>query len=267
MSMSEKKMLLVTTTGEPYQPVRLKWSVPSKAYCLQRLKGLACVGLDAETKLLSLWKIAEAERLALGTSHGLKGAAPSSAPGRHVVLGTFRFPDEKSMVLEVRSFARATETARLLRPVLGASARLTRARVVNRWFAASELADGLPALGKWLDRNVTITRSEEEVADELDALVARGKTPEERQVLLLRWHEARRKVDVPLVEDFPCHPEDEDEQMGHLSTTLNFRFVRASRHWAGEQVTLAEVIEEIVANPFPASGPLPRCIRSTTTVG
>lgn len=49
MSMSEKKALLVTTTGEPYQPVRLKWTVPSKAYCLQRLKKLECVGLDAET--------------------------------------------------------------------------------------------------------------------------------------------------------------------------------------------------------------------------
>jgi hypothetical protein len=35
--------------------------------------------------------------------------------------------------------------------------------------------------------------------------------------------------------------------MGDLANTLNFRFVRASRHWAGEKVTLTEVIEEAVA--------------------
>lgn len=156
--MSDKKTLLVTTTGEPYQPVRLKWTVPAKAYCLQRLKALECVGLDAETKLLTLWNTAEAQGLKLGTSHGLSGAPPSPLDGRLVILGTFRFPDASSMVLEVRSIARASEIARMVRPVLGAKAKLTRARVVNRWFAASELADGLSELDKWLDRNVTVIR-------------------------------------------------------------------------------------------------------------
>ena len=256
--MSEKKTLLVTTTGEPYQPVRLKWTVPSKAYCLQRFKSLECVGLDAETKLLTLWNTAEAQKLRLGTSHGLTGAPRSPLDGRLVILGTFRFPDVKSMVLEVRSIARATEIARMLRPLLGASGKLTRVRVVNRWFAASELADGLSELDKWLDRNVAVIRWED-AADELDAIVKRGKTPEERQALWVRWHEARRKVDVPLVEDFPCHPEEESEQMGDLANTLNFRFVRASRHWAGERVTLTEVIEEIVAKGFPQpSSPVQR---------
>jgi hypothetical protein len=246
MSMSEKKTLLVTTTGEPYQPVRLKWTVPSKAYCLQRLKKLECVGLDAETNLLTFWNIAEAQQLKLGTSHGMPGAPPSPLDGRLVILGTFRFPDVKSRVLEVRSIARATEVARFLRPLLGASGKLVRARVVNRWFAASELADGLPELDKWLDRNVTVIRWED-AADEMDAFINRGKTPQERQALWAQWHDARRKIDVPLVEDFPCHPEDENDQMGDLANTLNFRFVRASRHWAGEKVTLTEVIEEAVA--------------------
>ena len=38
------KTLLLTTTGEPYQPVRLKWSVPGKAFCTQRLQALKCIG-------------------------------------------------------------------------------------------------------------------------------------------------------------------------------------------------------------------------------
>ena len=249
----KKTTLLVTTTGEPYQPVRLKWTVPTKAHCLQRLEALECVGLNSETNLLSLWHTAEAQRLKLGTAHGLPGAPPSPLGGRLVILGTFRFPDATSMVLEVRSIPRATEVARLLRPVLGERAKLTRARVVNRWFAASELADGLSQLDKWLDRNVTVIRWEE-TEQELDAFVKRGRTPEERQALFFAWHEGRRELDVPLVEDFPCHPEDEDEQMGDLARTLNFRFMRASRHWAGEPVTLQQVIEKAVAERFSPSG-------------
>lgn len=251
--MSDKKTLLVTTTGEPYQPARLMWAVPAKAYCLERLKALECVGFDAETRLLTLWNTAEAQTLKLGTSHGLRGAPPSPLEGRLVILGTFRFPDATSMVLEVRSIPRATEVARMLRPVLGARATLTRARVVNRWFASSELADGLHELDKWLDRDVTVIRWEE-TAQELDAFVKRGRTPEERQALFLAWHEGRRKLDVPLVEDFPCHPEDENEQMSDLAKMLNFRFMRAFRHWAGEKVTLQQVIEEVVTKRYSPSG-------------
>lgn len=249
-----KTALLATTTGEPYQPVRLKWTVPTKAYCLKRLEALKCVGLDAETRLFAVWHTAEADGLKLGTAHGFRGAPPSPLGARMVILGTLRFPDVTSMVLEVRSIARATEIARLLRPVLGEEAKLTRARVVNRWFAASEPDGSLsPApLDKWLDRDVTIIRWEE-TEQELDAFVKRGRTPEERQALFVAWSESRRKLDVPLVEDFPCHPEDENEQMGDLANMLNFRFVRAGRHWMGEPVTLQQVIEEAVAQRFSPS--------------
>jgi hypothetical protein len=254
MSVSAQKQLLVTTTGEPYQSVRLRWTVPSKAYCIQRLEALECVGVDGESKLLTIWHMAEAKALKLGAQQGLPASPPSASDGRIVILGTFRFPDAHSMVLEVRSIPRASEIARLLRPLLGPRAELTRVRVVNRWFAASELAAGLPALDRWLDRDVTIVRWEE-TADEVDALLERGATPEERQALWLEWHAVRRKVDVALVEDFPCHPEDEDEEMSDLAATLHFRLLRAGRHWAGEMVTLADVIEEVVARGFAPPGP------------
>jgi hypothetical protein len=38
--------------------------------------------------------------------------------------------------------------------------------------------------------------------------------------------------------------------MMDLSNALSFRFIRASRHWSGEKVTLAEVIEEAVMKGF-----------------
>lgn len=252
-----KLTLLLTTTGEPYQPVRLKWTVPGKAYCLPRLRTLRCVGLDAETNALSLWLSAEAEHLKLGDALGFPQPMPTPLAGRLVILGIFRFPDSASMVLEVRSIPRAIALAQLLRPVLGEKAKLTRLRVINRWFEARESADDLLNLDKCLDRNVTVIRWEE-TADELDAVVARGKTPEERMALWEAWRDRRRHIDVPLVEDFPCHPEEENAQMGDLANTLNFRFVRAGRVWGGERVTLQQVIEETFAKapalPVPGIG-------------
>jgi hypothetical protein len=243
--------LLLTTTGEPYQPVRLHWTVPGRAYAQKRLETLDCVGLDAESKALCLWQLAEANELQLGA--GFPSTESPARDGRQVILGTFRFPASGSLVLEVRSFTRAIVLARMLRPVLGPKAKLTRARVLNRWFEAREAADGLPALDRCLDRDVTVIRWEE-TADELDAFVARGRTPEERQALHSEWSESRRHGDIPLVEDFPCHPEDEDEHMSDLAFTLDLRLSRAQLHWIGQPLTLRQIIEETVARMPPSPG-------------
>jgi hypothetical protein len=81
----------------------------------------------------------------------------------------------------------------------------------------------------------------------MDAILERGRTPEEKASLLHAWREERRDHDVPPVEDFPCHPDDETEDMRDLAALLTFRFIRAGRVWSGERVTLRQVIEEAVA--------------------
>ena len=249
-----KRTLLLTTTGEPYQPVRLRWKVPGRAYCLQRLMALRCVGEDLATKALTVWLTAETLGLSFASTAGLPSRPAQPLPTGHlVILGTFRFPDASSLLLEVRSVPRAIELARLLRPILGAAAKLTRVRVVNRWFDASEGADALPELDRCLDRDVTVVRWEDTAA-ELDAFLAKGKTPEERRALHEAWSQARRHLDVPLVEDYQCHPEEETEAMQDLATGLQFRLLRAGRVWGGERVTLRQVIEESVAKLPPLPG-------------
>ncbi len=243
------RTLLVTTTGEPYQPVRLKWAVPSKPFCVSRLEQLECVGVDAETKALTLWLTGETKDLELGPE-----AFGPPTDGRLVVLGIFKFPDVKTMVLEVRSIPRAVELARLVRRTLGSKVALTRVRVINRWFEASEAADGLTKLDKCLDQNVTVVRWEDS-ADAFDTFLEKGKTVEERHALFAEWQDSRRHVDVPPVEDFPCHPDEETEEMRDLEATLNFRMLRCSRTWNGERVTLQQVIEEEVARVPPMTEP------------
>jgi len=51
----------------------------------------------------------------------------------------FKFPDQRRMVLEVRSFPRAYEAAKFFGPILGVEVVAERARVVNRWFQRLEV--------------------------------------------------------------------------------------------------------------------------------
>lgn len=119
------RALLVTPTGEPYQPVRLTYAVPSIARAKERVAALACVGPDAREGTLRVWLAGELE--------GRLGAAD---PGEAV--GVLRFPSEGTMTLDARSHERAKVIASLLHGALGDEARLVRGRVVNRLFAAGE---------------------------------------------------------------------------------------------------------------------------------
>ena len=59
--------------------------------------------------------------------------------------------------------------------------------------------------------------------------------------LLQMW--IKNREDVPMVEDFPLHPEEETEDFQHLATTLDLRFIRAVEHWRGNtHLTLTEII-------------------------
>jgi ketosteroid isomerase-like protein len=234
-------MLLVTSTKEPYQPVRLTYDVPNSAFVRKRLRGLDCVGEDAETGRLSVWL--HGETLALRFEQ-----PPSEfvAGGRKVILGVFRFPDPKRMTLEVRSIPRAIELARLLRPRMGPEVVLARVRVVNRLFEAKEGRD-LDVLDKCLDRDVTVIRPDE-IEREQRAYVDVGRTQEERRARFFEWHERRRGHDVPVVEDYPTAPEEETETFRDLAMGLELRALRSLRQWNGESVTLRQLIEEVVAN-------------------
>ena len=237
--MSDRR-LIMTTTGEPYQPVRLTYSIPGRGYAVQRLRRLRCVEDDPKTRTMTIWLDDEARALELDTPE-----PHVEAFGQRVILGTIRFP-KKKMVVQVRSVRRAIEIAKMLRPVLGERAGLVRVRIVNRLFAAEELTGELDELDQALDQNVTVVRWQDREREQEEAL-AGATTPEELERAYARYQEQRRRRPVPLVEDFPHHPEDETEAMTDLTGKLSVRFMCALRRWNGEDVTIVQVIEEMVA--------------------
>ena len=215
--MRTDRALLTTVTGEPFQPVRLYYSIPSKPFVTRILSGLRCMEEDRKGSRWGWLYQGEAEALNFGRPH-----ADLPAEVHPVVIGVFHFPKKGGMTLEVRSFERAIAAAKFFGPILGSRVVAQRARVINRFFDGAELVGGLEQLDRHLDQNVTVI--DPRVAEQkMEQYLAGARTQEEKQRALARYYEDKRREnrDVPLVEDVPLAPEEETPDFMHLGMTLS----------------------------------------------
>ena len=236
---SSPRPLLVTMTGDPFQPVRLYYSIPNKVAATRIFLALRCTVEEGSGAWL--WHYEE-------EAAALKFGRPRDelpAEVHPIILGRFRFPSKDRLVLEVRSADRAIEAAKFFGPMFGPKVVLQRARIINRLFEASEVEVGLDRLDRLLDANV-VRIDPQDAEDAIEAALAGARTQEEKQRAYFAHSEERRKKDVPLVEDFPLAPEEETPEFQHLTMTLRFRGLRAYEHWKGNTLTLAEVIHRVV---------------------
>jgi hypothetical protein len=238
---STNRKLLATWTSEPFQPVRLYYTVPSRAFVIKRLRKLKCM-VDVPDEGLWQW-IFEAEAASLRFAGGYDDVPPELRP---IIIGRIRVPRSGGMTLETNSVARAIAAARFFGPRLGPDVVALRCRVVNRCFAADE---GTPSeLRETLDQDVTVVdprQAEERFKREFKAV--RSMEDFNRAAAASMERRIRENEDVPLVEDFPLAPEEETPDFKHLATTLDLRFVRAFEHWRGNtHLTLAAIIMRAV---------------------
>jgi hypothetical protein len=237
--------LLVTYTKEPFQPVRLYYTIPSKPVVTQILGGLRCTVQEPAGRTWQWLYQNEAAAITFGIPY-----AEVPAEVQPVIIGRFKFPEPKRMVVEVRSIQRAIEAAKFFGPILGERVVLRRTRVINRWLNGDEATGGLDRLDRHLDANVVVIDPEKTAAD-LDRLMAKFDTKRERRAAWEAYHEARRHEHVPLVEDFPLAPEEETPEFRDLNMTLMFRAIHAWEHWRGNKdLTLSDVIHKTIEDGF-----------------
>jgi len=107
-----------------------------------------------------------------------------------------------------------------------------------------------------LDRDVTVIDPREaEAALRREFQGVRTYQDAERVAADFLERRTRSEEDVPMVEDFPLHPEEETPDFRDLATTLQFRFVRAFEHWRGNtHLTLAAIIRRTVEEHMRAHG-------------
>lgn len=243
------RRLLATMTHEPFQPVRLSYAIPDRAYVKEKLRGLKCI---VEVPAERYWQwLFHAEAASLRLDAGYDEVPEEKRP---IVLGRLRFPKSGGMTLQTNSILRAIEAARFFGPRLGPEVVAIRCRVVNRCFAADE---GDPTeLLKTLDQNVTVIDPRAaEVALSREFKDVRTMQDAERVAAERLEQRLASKKDVPMVEDFPLAPEEETPDFQHLATALQLRLVRAVEHWRGHtDLTLTAIILRAVKESALARG-------------
>ncbi|MEW6745106.1 MAG: hypothetical protein AB1486_20315 [Planctomycetota bacterium] len=257
----QERCLLATMTKEPFQPVRLYYSIPSRSFVTDRLRRLKCVVEVPDERCWQWLFHAEAASLPIAAGYD---AVP--AERRPIVLGRIRFPRNGGMTMQTNSIDRAVAAARFFGPRLGPEVVALRCRVVNRCFAANE---GQPdELMKTLDQDVTVIDPREaEAAFERDFKGVRTMADAGRAATESLQRKLASQKDVPMVEDFPLAPEEETPEFRDLAVTLGLRFVRAVEHWKGNtDLTLTQIIVRTVEdgirrrviNPMSSERPAPR---------
>lgn len=237
----EKRCLLATMTKEPFQPVRLYYSIPGRSFVTEKLRGLKCM-VEVPPERCWQW-LFHGESASLPIASGYDAVPVERRP---IVLGRIRFPKNGGMTIQTNSIDRAVAAARFFAPQLGPEVVAMRVRVVNRCFAADE---GQPdELMKTLDQDVTVIDPREaEATFSRDFKGVRTMEDAEGAATASLQRKLASKKDVPMVEDFPLAPEEETPEFRDLATTLGFRFVRAMEHWNGNtDLTLAAIIVRTV---------------------
>jgi hypothetical protein len=238
---AKQRRILATMTNEPFQPVRLYYSVPCRSTVIEALRGMKCM-LEVPPERCWQW-LFDAEAASLRFGGGYDDVPEEKRP---IVLGRIRFPELGGMTLQVNSILRAIEGARFLGPRLGPEVVAIRCRLVNRCFAADE--GPLDELMQTLDRDVTVVDPRVTESVLRREFTAVRTFPEAQRALaesLKRRLES--KEDVPMVEDFPLAPEEETPEFRDLAAALQLRLVRAMEHWRGNtDLTLAAIIVRTV---------------------
>jgi hypothetical protein len=235
-----ERVLLSTVTGEPFQPIRLYYAYPGRSAVAKVFRRLRCMSEDKDAGCWVWLYEREAAKLQFG--HPREKLAPEVHP---IVIGRFHL-DKTGMFLAVRSQQRAVQAAKFFKPFFGPEVVLARGRVVNRWFQLREAADGLDRLDALLDVDVTVINPSDAEA-RLERAMAGTTTPEEKQRALAAHLEEQMQRDVPLVEDFPLHANEETPDFRDLKFLLEIRMARAYEHWRGNtHVTLRDLIYRLV---------------------
>jgi hypothetical protein len=236
--MDNGKKLLMTMTGEIHQPVRLYYELYDKAKVLQVFKSLRCIQFDLDQQRW-VW-------LFQGEAKKLKFATPYNKIPKHrrpIVIGSFHFPQDDVMWLDLRSHERATKAIVFFdRRIPRSAAQVTHAAIVNRFFGVSTAT--LPPLNTLFDEAKMIEKNPEDI---LQAAAQFGTIPDVRERIdkVFAFMDQKSREPLPDVEKFPVHFYEDGIQS--FETALRMRQIVALEHWQGNtEFTFGDMIQKII---------------------
>ncbi len=211
----EERTLLVTLTGEYFQPVRLHYRVSDRAAVLQCFQELRCVDYDA-TRERWVWLYDP------------------------VIIGSFFLRAEDKLILDLRSIERATEAILFFDKHLSRSvARVVEAEIVNRLFP---IRDAQVTPDSIFDHQTSTYIDPEAVVQRTKDLVAGIAEPHERFRIAFEDMQSRAKEPLPEIERFPIHYYEEGIE--GFRSLLQMRQMIALQHLLGNsEYSLYDVLQ------------------------
>ncbi|MBF2047843.1 MAG: hypothetical protein EDM05_57690 [Leptolyngbya sp. IPPAS B-1204] len=226
-----QKQLVNVKTGEPYQPVRIYYQIfkNKKKTVLSALQKLKCIEYEPERDRWNWLYEAEAKKLRFTRSYGALTAAD-----KPLILGYFTFRGEEQMLLDLRSFERATHAIDFFdKRINRYAATPTHMRIVNRLFSLEDMPNREihPSLDPFFDReNVPcLAHQMEQQFEQIEADYA--DDPEGKEKALQAYLDQHMNQPHPEIEELIIHP-DKIDRLG-LPMALQMRQVEAFEHWRG----------------------------------
>lgn len=234
------KAILVTITGEPYQPTRLYYELFQKEKVADTFAKLRCMDYD-KSKQRWVWLYSkEAKKLKFTNSY-------SSIPWRKrpIVLGSFFSKSNNHMFLNLNSFDRAIKAIEFFDKHLDRSfAEVTDIEVVNRFFDIPFPGE-VPRHEHFFDKKPVVKRDGEASLKELMTKALAIEDPKERAAFGMSYFERMSKKPLPEVERFPTLYYEEG--IGGLELSLKVRHIIAYHNWLGNaDYSYHDLMQEIM---------------------
>jgi hypothetical protein len=222
-----QKTLVVTKTGEPFQPVRIYFQVAKPKTVTGAFKKLRCMGFNPKEDRWDWFYADETRKLRFDISFN---ALPKDEG--YIILGHFRFLSDEELVLDLRSFDRAIYALEFFEKRINRwAARMTHIRIINRFYSADEVSERTP-LSSLLENIPVQSHKRSELDEKLQGILAEYEDDEDgRLKAVTAYLEAEARRPLPEAEDIPLHIYEDG--LGPIATTLKMRQIEAYEHWQG----------------------------------
>src|SRR5215470_8601120 len=225
----------MTTTGELLQLIRLHYAVEDVEQLRTIFASLRCLEYDA-SQTRWVWLFTEEAR-----TLPFKDRRAS----KDVVLGEFVFKGQTDVVLNLRSFERATNALVFFdHHIPRTVARVTAMTVSNRLLSTAEAAS-LGSLDQYFDHAEVVVTDPASLLHDVEELVARTPNLQERFARLDQYLTDRAHAPVSALERLPVHYYEDGIRA--VEALLSIRQVRAVHHWQGNtNYTYQDMIREML---------------------
>jgi hypothetical protein len=225
----------MTTTGEIMQLIRLHYEVEDSDKLRALFASLRCLEYDASQARWVWLYTAEARTLSFKDRRA----------ANNVVLGEFVFKGPQEIVLNLRSFERATNALVFFdHHIPRTVARVTAMTVSNRLLSTAEAAS-LGSLDQYFDHAEVVVTDPASLLHDVEALVARTPDLQERFALLDQYLTDRAHAPVSALERLPVHYYEDGIRA--VEALLSIRQVRAMHHWQGHtSYTYQDIVRDLL---------------------